>query len=140
MLLDAAKRGVFKSFLPLTTHATSMDTSHVNGLFTKQQRQEVFALRDFHAYEMLVGPVMATSPRAAMRRCILLTTECQSDIDADYESEASSDDEEEPETLDPNASVGEKDIYCECCEMWLNGPSQYDDHKIGKRHKKKLRR
>ena len=27
-------------------------------------------------------------------------------------------------------------IYCGCCGMWLNGPAQYEDHKIGKMHKK----
>ena len=28
--------------------------------------------------------------------------------------------------------------YCEACEMWLNGPSQMEDHKVGKKHKKNL--
>ena len=27
-------------------------------------------------------------------------------------------------------------VYCEMCEMWLNGPTQWEDHKIGKEHKK----
>ena len=27
-------------------------------------------------------------------------------------------------------------IYCECCEMWINGPTQYEDHKLGKKHRK----
>ena len=27
-------------------------------------------------------------------------------------------------------------IYCDCCKMWLNGPTQWEDHKIGKKHKK----
>ena len=31
-------------------------------------------------------------------------------------------------------------IYCEDCEMWLNGPTQWEDHKIGKMHKRKARR
>ena len=30
--------------------------------------------------------------------------------------------------------------YCEHCEKWLNGPKQMEDHKLGKRHKKKLAR
>ena len=29
--------------------------------------------------------------------------------------------------------------YCKICEMWLNGPTQYEDHKIGKKHKKNAR-
>ena len=31
-------------------------------------------------------------------------------------------------------------LYCDFCEMWLNGPTQWEDHKIGKKHKKNLRR
>ena len=27
-------------------------------------------------------------------------------------------------------------VYCEGCEMWLNGAPQWEDHKIGKYHKK----
>ena len=30
-------------------------------------------------------------------------------------------------------------VYCEYCEMWLNGPTQWEDHKIGKKHKKHVR-
>ena len=29
-------------------------------------------------------------------------------------------------------------IYCHSCEMWLAGPSQWEDHKIGKTHRKNL--
>ena len=28
--------------------------------------------------------------------------------------------------------------YCEICEMWLNGPTQWEDHRIGKKHKKNI--
>ena len=31
-------------------------------------------------------------------------------------------------------------VYCEDCEMWLNGPTQWEDHKIGKKHKKNLKK
>ena len=30
-------------------------------------------------------------------------------------------------------------IHCNVCNMWLNGPSQWEDHKIGKKHKKNLK-
>ena len=30
-------------------------------------------------------------------------------------------------------------VYCKHCEMWLNGPTQWEDHKIGKKHKKNVR-
>ena len=31
-------------------------------------------------------------------------------------------------------------IFCSHCEMWLNGPTQWEDHKIGTKHKKCVRR
>ena len=31
-------------------------------------------------------------------------------------------------------------VYCLDCEMWLNGPTQWEDHKWGKKHKKNLQR
>ena len=30
--------------------------------------------------------------------------------------------------------------FCKYCEMWLNGPTQFEDHKIGKKHKKNVRK
>ena len=34
------------------------------------------------------------------------------------------------------AQLGENVIYCDKCEMWLNGPAQWEDNKVGKKHKK----
>ena len=31
-------------------------------------------------------------------------------------------------------------FYCETCEMWLNGLTQWEDHKIGRKHRKNVRR
>ena len=31
-------------------------------------------------------------------------------------------------------------VYCDICESWLNGPTQWEDHRIGKKHKKNLKR
>ena len=31
-------------------------------------------------------------------------------------------------------------IYCHSCEMWLAGPSQWEHHTIGKKHRKNLRK
>ena len=30
--------------------------------------------------------------------------------------------------------------HCPDCEMWLNGPTQWEDHKIGKKHKKNVKK
>ena len=27
-------------------------------------------------------------------------------------------------------------VYCLCCQMWLNGAVQWQDHKIGQKHRK----
>jgi hypothetical protein len=36
--------------------------------------------------------------------------------------------------------AGDSDgIWCKNCEMWLNGSAQWEDHKIGKKHKKNVR-
>ena len=31
-------------------------------------------------------------------------------------------------------------VYCETCQMWLNGQEQWDDHVGGKKHRKNVRR
>ena len=31
-----------------------------------------------------------------------------------------------------------KGVFCDVCEMWLNGLVQWEDHKIGKKHRKNL--
>ena len=31
-------------------------------------------------------------------------------------------------------------IFCWHCEIWLSGPTQWDDHQINKKHRKKVRR
>ena len=34
----------------------------------------------------------------------------------------------------------DSDVYCIECEMWLNGPTQHEDHLTGRKHKKNFRR
>ena len=43
-----------------------------------------------------------------------------------------------PPELSPESESGGS-VYCQLCEMWLNGPTQLEDHKIGKKHKKNVR-
>ena len=31
-------------------------------------------------------------------------------------------------------------VYCKQCQTWLNGPRQWEDHKIGKKHRKNVQR
>ena len=49
-----------------------------------------------------------------------------------YENDRYEEVEEEME----DDSLSENAIYCKDCQMWLNGPLQWEDHKIGKKHKK----
>ncbi len=56
-------------------------------------------------------------------------------IDDDAESQA----EETPPPTE-NGGADSQAVYCEDCEMWLNGPTQWEDHKIGKKHTKNLKR
>ena len=49
-----------------------------------------------------------------------------------YENDRYEEVEEEME----DDSLSENVIYCEDCEMWLNGQLQWEDHKVGKKHKK----
>ena len=49
--------------------------------------------------------------------------------------------ESEDEGLLMDGTIEEEGaVYCEDCEMWLNGPTQWEDHKIGKKHKKRSKR
>ena len=31
-------------------------------------------------------------------------------------------------------------VYCDYCKMWLNGHAEWEDHKIGKKHKNNVNR
>ena len=46
----------------------------------------------------------------------------------------------EPSAPSVNAPTIDEAVYCPECEMWLNGPTQWEDHQIGRKHKKNLRR
>lgn len=55
--------------------------------------------------------------------------------------EGSGDDEEEvgdgdDEDKDNHAMA----VYCKECQTWLNGPRQWEDHKIGKKHRKNVQK
>ena len=30
-------------------------------------------------------------------------------------------------------------VYCKSCQMWLNGPTQFEDHLVGNKHKKNVK-
>ena len=53
---------------------------------------------------------------------------------------------DKPDGGNGNATTGDLEyhgpqaVQCLVCDMWLNGPTQFEDHKIGKKHKKNLRK
>ena len=49
--------------------------------------------------------------------------------------------QEEP-APEPSPLISEEPApeYCEICTYWLNSPTQMEDHKIGKKHRKNARR
>ena len=84
--------------------------------------------------EVLVG----NSPRAtASRRCWDdETSEDESEDDDQMDSE------HEQDAVEGDQTDREHDgfIYCRYCEMWLNGPTQWADHEIGKKHRRAVAR
>ena len=57
------------------------------------------------------------------------------------EGRASGAEESAPESaqassLGPASGFEEGAVYCDVCRIWLNGQTQWEDHKIGKMHRK----
>ena len=44
------------------------------------------------------------------------------------------------EELEEEAVVGNEAVYCEVCSFWLNGPTEWEDHQIGRFHKRSIRK
>ena len=73
-------------------------------------------------------PTPATPPDTPLTSPLTL----QSVEEPDVEEEAQGADD------DSNSSDGSSEgqgIYCQECETWLNGPNQYKDHLVGRKHK-----
>ena len=102
-----------------------------------QQTSCAIGLTDVHACEvdgLLVG---GRSPRTALLRAPFVA-EC-----ADVQSDTESREEACAINAAPADDKGQAvycRVYCEDCKQWFNGPSQYEDHKIGKQRKKKTKR
>jgi hypothetical protein len=57
--------------------------------------------------------------------------EAPTDDDAEAQAE-----ETPPRSENSENGPGGQAVYCKDCWMWLNGPTQWEDHRIGKKHKK----
>ena len=86
----------------------------------------------------------SSSPRAAVIGYSLKQLQDKEDVSSegsepDFDAFAEAG---RPEAEDENKAQPEHEgaIYCRYCEMWLNGPTQWADHEIGKKHRKAVRR
>ena len=99
------------------------------------QLDKALSLTDVHWSLVCDVETYARSPRTAVLRAKAKVLGHEPD---------SSDEEEVPPLEEDNGSndLQESGIakYCEDCEMWLNGPTQWEDHKIGKKHKKNVKK
>ena len=113
--------------------------------YKKKQHDQIAALRDFHLSQCwrdttAIGPLTcAASPRSAMRRsvAVMLPGPDINTSDAGTPEESAVDEKEESRPEPDQEGVA---VYCEECDMWLNGPTQWEDHKVGKKHKKNMKK
>jgi len=60
--------------------------------------------------------------------------------DMDRKSESIPEDAQQSDMDKNKPTEHDGAIYCKHCQMWLNGPAQWADHEIGKKHRKAVRR
>ena len=56
------------------------------------------------------------------------------------DGEQDEDEQESPEAKDKVVIEEDTSVYCPACQTWTNGPKQYEDHLIGKKHRKNMKR
>ena len=102
-----------------------------------QQVRNALAFTDLYACRMNGDLVGARSPRTATLRAKYhgQFQEVESDLDAEDPPA-----EMAKATNQRGDKMGVDAGYCEICVMWLNGPTQWEDHLIGKKHKKNCKR
>ena len=58
----------------------------------------------------------------------------------DEGADAAADEQHEENNEDAEEDNHAMAVYCKYCQTWLNGPRQWEDHKIGKKRKKNYRK
>ena len=107
----------------------------------KAQVEKALQLNDFRIYRVDGGTTWGLSPRSVQLRPHADDGDDCDGASSDNDSEAPTAPNTDPPGDQGTASTEEKGpVYCEHCEMWLNGPSQWYDHKIGRKHKKNIAR
>ena len=100
----------------------------------EEQLHAALTLTDVHCcYVDDDALTFARSPRTALLRVPYMDMPRE-----DYNQDDESTEDDADETNGPPENGAAK--YCPDCEMWLNGPIQWEDHKIGKKHKKNVKK
>ena len=97
------------------------------------QSNTVPAMKMEKAYVVDGEPTWVISPRSAQLR--MQCMECVGCEDFGAASEISESEGKQRQQEQQEKESGQA-VYCEDCDMWLNGPIQWEDHKISKKHKK----
>ena len=94
------------------------------------------SITDVHAG--LVDGVLigARSPRTVALRAPYANDDDKVDEGEDIDEERAVDLAAPP----GNEETENRAVFCEQCTMWLNGPTQWEDHRIGKKHKKNCKK
>ena len=108
------------------------------------QVEKALPLKDFQIYDVDGEVLWGISPRSVQLRVQCADGGDESD-GASFGIHGSDRDSPQVPLQDPpgdqgNVSSETGGVQCEFCEMWLNGPTQWEDHKIGKIHKKNVGR
>jgi hypothetical protein len=83
---------------------------------------------------------LGTSPRSLLVHIALKEQQSTPRSDSDEDMERNEDHEIKAAENDSRPQEHQGAIYCKHCQMWLNGPTQWADHEIGKKHRKAVRR
>ena len=110
--------------LPVNHNDTTITRGPDDTCTESDQGHKATDLTDVHGQEW--------SPRSALLRAPYACSDVDSDYTDDDEEEEQPDEPEEGQQDNNNGQA----IYCELCEMWTNGRTQWEDHIIGKKHKK----
>jgi len=92
--------------------------------------------------EAVGAPVCSTSPRTAKLLCeaFLVAGPTSANCDDTEAEQLDELDSESPASgFQPSAPGEVYPVYCEDCWLWCNGPTQWEEHYYGKKHKKILR-
>ena len=94
-------------------------------------------LRDVNFIEVGGHVVHATSPRSALCKGLVIHSAKDDELSTNDGETSSGVTTDHDEPLPGERA--QQAVYCLDCELWLNGPVQFLDHRVGKKHKKRVK-